>query len=218
MEEERLALEKLLREKVQAVPDPVFRDLLRFYADFGLTPNRMEIGALLDASGGNALAVRALNGYLKKSGAGYKVASTPYEQFSADLDSVEKLSRLFWTGSEFSKEAGEIFDGTPMPSFDAEGREIQCGYKWTGTDRAIQNAAFSQTVTALEKAAEAWSAEVLPRIVEDPDGKPMQIPHELPPVEEEPDSGEGIEKELGAERAAVDAKAKETLRFYASQR
>lgn len=214
MEEEKSALEKLLYEKISAVPDRAFSDLLRYFHDFDLAPNRMEVLALLNASGGNALAIRALNGYLQKSGAGFKIAATPYDDFAEDLNRITKLEQIFWTGTDYPAEAGEIYNGTPRATYDAEGREVQRGYLWDSTSRAMENAMFAEYAGALEKASEAWAAEVLPRIVEDADGKNIQVPHELPPVEEVADSAEDWAKRTGEEKAALNAKARETMELY----
>ena len=215
MEEEKSALEKLLYEKISAVPDRAFSDLLRYFHDFDIVPNRMEVSALLNASGGNALAIRALNGYLQKSGAGFKIAATPYDDFAEDLNRITKLEQIFWTGTDYPAEAGEIYNGTPRATYDAEGHEVQRGYMWDSTSRAMENAMFAEHTNALEKASEAWAAEVLPKIVEDEQtGRRVQVPHELPPVEEVADSAEDWAKRTGEEKAALNAKARETMELY----
>lgn len=214
LEDEKNALEKLLYEKVSVLPDRAFSDLLRFYRDFDIAPNRMEVAGLLEASGGNFLAIRAMNKYFEKAGVKYRIAATSYDDFAEDLNRIKKLEQVFWTGNDYPVAAAEIYNGTPRATYDEEGREVQRGYMWDGISRAMENAMFSEHTRALEKASEAWVSEVLPRITEDEDGKPKEVPHELPPVEEVKDSAEAFAKRSGAERASADAKAREAVRMY----
>ncbi len=214
LEDERSALEKQLFEVIAAAPDRAFIDLLRVYRDFDIVPNRMEVGSLLNASHGNAVGIRALNQFLKSSGSGYRIAATPFESFAGDLDRITKLQRGAWLSFEYSKEAGEVFDGEMRTLYRADGTPYQNGTRWDGVSRLMASREFDMTVNELEKASEAWSAEILPKIVEDEDGRPVEKPHDLPSVDDDPASGEEMAAEMGRQQAKEDAKVKSVIDIY----
>ena len=130
-----------------------------------------------------------------------------------DLKRIERLEQAFFTGTSHPVEVGEIYSGVSA-TYEEYGVGVERAYTWDAASRAAQNAAFIENEKKLEEAATAWAAEVLPRIVEDENGKKTEVPHELPPVEEARDSAEYFAKQMGADKAAVVAKANETLDFY----
>ena len=165
---ERETLEQILYSAMSVPPLPSFRDTFRFYYDFGLVPNKLEAKALLDAAGGNALAIRALNSYFQKSGAGFRIEATSYEEFAEDLQRIAEMENALWTGTEHHAEAAQILKGAQISDFGISG--YSNGETWDATALLIQTQAFEAAGKALRDAENRWKEEVEPRLVEDMSG------------------------------------------------
>lgn len=159
-----------LRQEIDAHllnrPTPAFLETLRLFRDFGITPSRADIAALLTLNGGNTLGLRCLNAALKSTEAGYTVTFPDTADFEADIAALEKLARgeICYVPAEYHHEGTAIYGGSPRTFFREDGSTYQNGETWSSVSLSVARTGFESKIKSLDEMASRWTDSVIPSI------------------------------------------------------
>ena len=157
--------DELADHKTKTKPAEDFYNTLDIYRKFGLTPNEEETAALIAASRGSYLAVRALNSVLEQTKSDFRVSTTAATDFNNDLALLDSLldPSLLCSPDGYEQELTDIYKG--------EKNYSSVNDEWTdtfipldGLGIILKAQSFDQTVSKLDGMAERWSGSVLPSL------------------------------------------------------
>lgn len=165
--------------------NPAFTSTLTVYKTFGIKPTKSEAAALVKLSGGNSVALAAINSVLASSNADYRVDATTADDFQHDLDALEKISDApIWCRMEDFHELSQVLGGLDNIG---RARVLTAGRE------------FETRVQSLSSMSDRWTTSVLPTLKNLADYKPKSS-----------DTGETMtpEDQLNADAAATADAAK----------
>lgn len=159
-------LKKELDEHLLNCPTPALLETVRLFRDFGLTPSKADIAAMLTLAGGNTLALRCINSMLESCASPYIVDFPDSEIFEADLVEMEKLihEQLAYSPAEFHHEAVDLYRGQPVQFYREDGTAYQNGMTYDSTRILTERAAFDSRVAALDEMEQRWTSSIIPSI------------------------------------------------------
>ncbi len=224
-----------LSRHIAAVPSDNYINLLRVYSDFGIIPSRMEIDSLLTQAGNSTLSLRVLNRTLEKVGSEYRIEYQDTGELEADIAALDKLATepIMYSPDGLHPAAVDVFGGTRRPVRLVAGGPLtdQAGFVWDNTSIITASLAFEAAVAGLDAMSERWNASIPPKIYDakiyadhrdeqtgaDISGAEEFVRDNTAPtgrVTEDRDTRARYAVEMSKQRAAEDAKARETLEKY----
>lgn len=215
-------------------PAAAFLDALRVYADFSITPEKIEVEALIKQNGGNALGVRAINRVLEQTDAAYRVEAPDSAQFEADIAALERLAQggIRYAPEGYHTELTAIYKDTPRLVIRDDGSTYDAGYRWDSVSLITATASFNSQLATVDEMAGRWTDNVLPSFGQVKDYKPRQnesgetisaaqqfvedyeATADATTVTTTPDISRA--REMGHDRAQANAKAREIVNHYAT--
>lgn len=160
------SLRNELSSHLLTAPSAQFISTLALYRDFGITPGKAEIAALVQMAGGNTLALRCINGLLETTKAGYTVDFPSSDALESDLDAIEKLSigHFNYSPVELHAAAVEVYGGLPVTFIRSDGTTYEDGTKIDSVRLISSRAFFENGIKALEAMSNRWTDNVIPSI------------------------------------------------------
>lgn len=155
-----------LNRHLISAPSDRFLTSLSVYADYGLTPNKMEIAALMQQAGGNSLSLRALDAVLQKTHSKYRIAVPGAEDFEKDIDMLQRLTEggIMWRPHEYHSEAVAVYGESPRMIRREDGTYYDAGYVWDNISILSASGDFDQKIKNLDNMAGRWTDAVLPTV------------------------------------------------------
>lgn len=155
-------LKNELKASINAPISSVFTQRLAFYRTANLTPTRTETEALLTMAGKNPLAIRAVAKLLDDQKAPIMLECRAISEYETDLKNLDDLATmpLLHAPYEVHTEMCECMKGQEKATLTANGWKM-LGSRWSGSvELLMQQAAVTERIKAIEKAADTWSADV----------------------------------------------------------
>lgn len=227
-------LQKELDAHLTTRPTSAFLETARIFRDFNLTPSEADIKGLIALNAGTEIGLRVINSVLEGTGSGYRVTFPDGSSYEKDLVSLDRLTRgnFGWTPTEYHAEACAVFGGKQITYYAADGRPYTNGTTYNSVSLITARSAFDRALESLDGMASRWTDAVIPSIEQVKDytdttdpktGKTVDAAEQYIADREATADAATIEKadasaargrEIGAERAATDAKAAATVAHY----
>lgn len=155
------ALRAALSEHICTSPAAGFVQTLRNYKDFGLSPSRFELDALIIQAGGSYQGLRLLQAVTSK----YKLNFPQAEDYEADLTRIERAARtpVLYEPSGYAEEAHEILPNARR--YLPNGESYDAG-RPTAVYLAMRCAGIQSDRDALAPMADRWTSNFVPNITE----------------------------------------------------
>jgi len=186
------------------------------------------VEALVGQSEGNYAALRMLQAVAKKSG--FDVPAPQAEDFSNDLRQIGRAATvpLMWSPAEYLHEALEVLPD--MPIFRSDGSIAGTSGRPTTTNLLLSRHTLDDVYKGLKDAGERWSGAFIPAVSELKDIKNEETQETITPeqqraaavkdatgrisVDTSGDAAVDMARQMGAEAAENDARAKSVLDRY----
>ncbi len=148
------------------LPDSRFLTMLGVYRTFCIAPSRAELNALVEASGGVTLGLRAINALLDSVNSDFRIQFEDSAAMEKDLDSLERLTfgDFGYCPAEMLSEATAVYGGQEV-TYHGPGGAYQDGARWDSVRLLTARAVFENQVKNLSEMEKRWSESVVPSVV-----------------------------------------------------
>ena len=141
-------------------PGPAFLDAVRTYAEFGISPTKLELEGLLTQSLGSSVGLAALNSMLERTNSKYRVDFVTPESFEHDMEILDTLAdNTMFSPAEYASEMNQLFNGA---SRFING--IDNGHKWNTVSIATAISVFDANSKSIGTMSTRWNDNITPSI------------------------------------------------------
>lgn len=215
------ALKEELEASLASHVNPAVVERCRLWQEFGISPTKAEVEALLKVNGKNLIGLRVISNVLQKVKSAYTVQFRSPEQYESDLKTLESIGMLAngYAPTGCHASAVAVLSGEQIPN-------RPFGYVWDSTALLVHRARFADALNKIKSVADAWTADVTWKVREseplenedpDDDTEPVAPPSSTTITERNDSAEAAIEygKSLGKEKAEANRLAAEAVRYYA---
>ena len=149
-------LKKELHSLALERPNPIYADMLRNYADFGVKPTRTEVVALLEVNAGCLAGISMLNSTLARVGSAFHIDSNDIATLEKDIENLSRLGELagHYAPNEQHHAICQVYGGTPR--LGANGADT--GSSWDSVSLIVQRGSFENAIKSLDEMSKRWSS------------------------------------------------------------
>lgn len=208
-------MEMELRRHIAVPVNNQLRERLLMLTEFGISPTRTEIDALLELNRGNQIGLAAIQKTLERTKSPFPLKYHTTEDFENDLKMIRDLPRnLKYIPLEYLHEGIEIYEGRRGDYQYEGGGTVGNQFDWDSVS-LIQNAqAFESKIEKIQGLKDIWAADCsytqADQFAEDIGAKPVKSGVTVTESEEN-NAGMRFVKQMGADAARA-RKALEELK------